>query len=112
MLLNRSRERATELAAKLGGVAVDWSRLDDELAMADLVVSTTGASAPVVDAARYAGIESSRGGRPLVVLDLAVPRDFDPAINSRPGVWLYSIEDLAAACEANRRKRQREIPAA
>jgi glutamyl-tRNA reductase len=112
VLLNRSRERATELAAKLGGVAVDWSRLDDELAMADLVVSTTGASAPVVDAARYAGIESSRGGRPLVVLDLAVPRDFDPAINSRPGVWLYSIEDLAAACEANRRKRQREIPAA
>jgi glutamyl-tRNA reductase len=112
VLLNRSHERATELAAKLGGAAVDWSRLDEELAMADLVVSTTGASEPVVDAARYARIESARGGRPLVVLDLAVPRDFDPAINSRPGVWLYSIEDLATACEANRRKRQREIPAA
>ena len=80
--------------------------------MADLVVSTTGASEPVVDATRYTAIESARGGRPLVVLDLAVPRDFDPAISSRPGVWLYSIEDLAAACEANRKKRQREIPAA
>lgn len=112
VLLNRSRDRAEELAERLGGVAVPWDRLDEELAMADLVVSTTGASQPVVDATRFAALEPARGGRPLVVLDLAVPRDFDPTIGGRPGVWLYSIEDLAAACEANRRKRQREIPAA
>ena len=57
-------------------------------------------------------VEADRGSRPLVVLDLAVPRDFDPRIGDRPGVWLYSIDDLASACAANRRSRQREIPAA
>ena len=53
-----------------------------------------------------------RAGRPLVVLDLAVPRDFDPRIGDFPGVWLYSVDDLAAACDANRKSRQREMPAA
>jgi len=47
-----------------------------------------------------------------VILDLAVPRDFDPRIGDRPGVWLYTVDDLAGACEANRRSRQREMPAA
>jgi glutamyl-tRNA reductase len=47
-----------------------------------------------------------------VVLDLAVPRDFDPRIGGLPGVWLYSVDDLAAACDANRKSRQRELPAA
>ncbi|NBU39968.1 MAG: hypothetical protein EBS51_03970 [Planctomycetia bacterium] len=57
-------------------------------------------------------MEPRREGRPLVVLDLAVPRDFDPRIGTRSGVWLYSVDDLAAACDANRRSRQREMPAA
>jgi glutamyl-tRNA reductase len=48
----------------------------------------------------------------LVVLDLAVPRDFDPRIGERPGVWLYCVDDLAAACEANRKSRQRDLPRA
>jgi glutamyl-tRNA reductase len=48
----------------------------------------------------------------LVVLDLAVPRDFDPRIGGRPGTWLYCIDDLAAACEANRASRRQELPAA
>jgi glutamyl-tRNA reductase len=56
--------------------------------------------------------EATRGGRPLVVLDLAVPRDFDPRIGGRPGVWLYSIDDLASACDANRERRRGELPAA
>ena len=46
------------------------------------------------------------------MLDLAVPRDFDPRIGQRPGVWLYSVDDLAAACAANRKSRQRDLPAA
>ena len=75
-------------------------------------MSTTGASDPVVSLDLFAQVERRRDGRPLVVLDLAVPRDFDPRIGYRPGVWLYSIDDLAAACEANRRSRQRELPAA
>jgi len=47
-----------------------------------------------------------------VILDLAVPRDFDPRVGERPGVWLYCVDDLAAACDANRRSRQRQLPAA
>ena len=60
----------------------------------------------------YQQIEPLRGRRPLVVLDLAVPRDFDSRIGGRPGVWLYSVDDLMAACDANRRSRKREMPAA
>ena len=75
-------------------------------------MSTTGATEIVVSLELFQRAEARRDGRPLVVLDLAVPRDFDPRIGSRPGVWLYSIEDLTAACAANRKNRQRELPAA
>lgn len=112
VLLNRSRGRAESLAERLGVSCDGFESLEEQLTRADLVVSTTGASEPVVLPELFARSQSRRGGRPLVVLDLAVPRDFDPSIGERPGVWLYSIEDLAAACEANRRSRQREIPAA
>jgi glutamyl-tRNA reductase len=112
VVVNRTAGRAGELADRLGGRAGRMEDLAAELAAADLVVSTTGATEPVVSAADYARVEPLRAGRPLVVLDLAVPRDFDPAIGQRPGVWLYSVDDLGAACEANRRSRHRELPAA
>ncbi|RLS34007.1 MAG: glutamyl-tRNA reductase [Planctomycetota bacterium] len=112
VIVNRSAARAEDLAGRLGVRAARFSDLADELTRADLVVSTTGATEPVVTPELYCGIESRRGGRPLVVLDLAMPRDFDPRIGSRPGVWLYSIDDLGAACNANRKARQRELPAA
>jgi glutamyl-tRNA reductase len=112
VVVNRTADRADRLAARLGGRPGRFADLVAELAAADLVVSTTGASEPVVPADLFARAETGREGRPLVVLDLAVPRDFDPAIGARPGVWLYSIDDLGAACEANRRSRQREMPGA
>ncbi|MFM8708559.1 MAG: glutamyl-tRNA reductase [Planctomycetia bacterium] len=112
VVVNRTAERAGELAASLGVRAGRVEDLAAELAAADLVVSTTGATQPVVSEELFARTEPGRGGRPLVVLDLAVPRDFDPAIGRRPGVWLSTIDDLAAACDANRKSRQREMPAA
>ena len=112
VVLNRSASRAEELAARLDARAGLFDDLAMELAAADLVVSTTAASEPVVSREAFERVQPNREGRPLVVLDLAVPRDFDPAIGEMPGVWLYSIEDLAGACEANRRSRQRELPAA
>lgn len=111
-VVNRTASRAVELAARLGARPGGFSELAAELAAADLVVSTTGADEPVVSLPLYERIEREREGRPLVVLDLAVPRDFDPRIGDRPGVWLYSVDDLAAACDANRKSRQRETPAA
>jgi len=112
VIVNRTAGRAEELAARLGARAARFDDLASQLAHADLVVSTTGASEPVVSAELFARAEERRAGRSLVVLDLAVPRDFDPRIGGRPGVWLYSIDDLGAACEANRKNRQREMPAA
>lgn len=111
-IVNRTAGRAVELAARLGARPGRFDRLAAELVTADLVVSTTGASDPVVTLDLFAAVEPRREGRPLVVLDLAVPRDFDPRIGTRSGVWLYSVDDLAAACDANRRSRQREMPAA
>ncbi|MFM7108106.1 MAG: glutamyl-tRNA reductase [Planctomycetaceae bacterium] len=111
-VVNRTAGRAVELAARLGARPGRFDELAAELAAADLVVSTTGASAPVVSLETFARAEAARRGRPLVVLDLAVPRDFDPRIGGRPGVWLYSIDDLAKACDANRERRRGELPAA
>jgi glutamyl-tRNA reductase len=112
VIVNRTAARASELAGRLDARPAPFPELERELAAADLVVSTTGASDPVVSLDLFARVERQRDGRPLVVLDLAVPRDFDPRIGSRPGVWLYCVDDLAAACEANRRSRQREVPQA
>jgi glutamyl-tRNA reductase len=111
-VVNRTAGRAVELAARLGARPGRFDELVAELAHADLVVSTTGSTEPVVTLDAFRAVESGRDGRSLVVLDLAVPRDFDPRIGERPGVWLYSVDDLAAACDANRKSRQREMPAA
>ena len=112
VVVNRTAERGRELAARLGGRPGLFSELEAELTAADLVVSTTAAAAPVVSLEFFGRVEAAREGRPLVVLDLAVPRDFDPRIGARPGVWLYSVDDLAAACETNRRSRLGEMPLA
>jgi glutamyl-tRNA reductase len=112
VVLNRTAERASRLAQRLGARPGTFADLSAELAAADLIVSTTGASEPVVTLEMFGAAERRREGRPLVVLDLAMPRDFDPRIGGRPGVWLYSIDDLGAACEANRKSRQRQMPAA
>ena len=112
VIINRTAARANELAARLDARPAAFDRLEQELAAADLVVSTTGATDHVVSLDLFAKAEAVRDGRPLVVLDLAVPRDFDPRIGERPGVWLYCVDDLAQACEVNRRSRQREMPRA
>lgn len=111
-VINRTLARADALAGGYGGRVVPWERLLDHLAEADLVISTTGAERPVVTVDDYARIEERRFQRPLFVLDLAIPRDFEPGVGDRLGVFLYSIDDLRAACERNRRERDRELPMA
>jgi glutamyl-tRNA reductase len=111
-IVNRSEKRATELAERYGGQSRPWADLDQLLIDADLVVSTTGAGEPIVTLERYRQIESQRYERPLFILDLAVPRDFDPAIGDCAGVYLYSIGDLEQACERNRAARRNAWPQA
>jgi glutamyl-tRNA reductase len=89
-----------------------WSKLHELLVEADLVVSATGATEPIVTAAEFKRIVAERYQRPLVILDLAIPRDFDPATGDLAGVYLYCIDDLQAACDENRKAREKEWPKA
>ena len=100
------------MAERWQGSAEPWERLHELLIAADLVISTTGAQEQVVKLADFRSIEPHRYQRPLFVLDLAIPRDFDPAIGDCLGVYLYSIDDLQAACGRNRAERDKELPAA
>ena len=112
-VVNRNRERGGELAASWGGVDVPWERLWDQLVAADLVISTTGANEPIVTAAAFdQRVASRRQQRAMFILDLAVPRDFEPEIGDGLGVYLYSLDDLTVACERNRQARAGELPAA
>lgn len=113
VILNRDYDRALELAEHWHGMPATWASLHDELAVADMVVSTTGADRPIVSLEAYQEhVGRRRHQRPLFILDLAVPRDFDPAIRAELGVYLYGIDDLQEACAANRSERSKELPAA
>lgn len=111
-IINRSFPRAQQLAAEFLGEALPWEKLDEQLISADLVVSTTGATEPIVTADYFSQIQSNRYERLLFILDLAVPRDFEPEVGNFSDVYLYSVDDLAQACERNRRDREKEWPRA
>jgi glutamyl-tRNA reductase len=105
---NRTRERADKLAADWGGTVVPWEQLDDYLARADIIVSTTGAS--LVDVARFKAFRQKSRGQATFILDLGAPRDFAPEIgNIDENVYLFCIDDLQKTCERNRKLRQKEV---
>ena len=112
IIVNRSRERADQLAKKTGSEAADWDQLEGLLAEADLVVSATAATAPVVTTDMFRQVVEKRYQRPIFILDLAVPRDFDNRISEFINVYLYSIDDIQAVCDANLAARQLEWPKA
>ena len=111
-IVNRSLARAQDLAGRLSGRPLPWEKLHELLVEADLVVSATGASEPIIKAAEFKEIVAQRFQKPLMILDLAIPRDFDPAIGDLTGVYLVSIDDLKSACDRNRREREKEWPKA
>jgi glutamyl-tRNA reductase len=113
VVINRSPERAGRLAKEWSGRAEPWSDLDLWLGRADVIVSTTGAERPIVDAARFKKARAAAAaGRTAFVLDLGAPRDFEPAVGDLDDVFLYDIDSLSRTCEDNRRARVREIEAA
>lgn len=91
---NRTRERADVLAQSVGGVAVDLADVPDALTQCDLALTCTGALGHVIDADMVAAAQDARGGRPLVLVDLALPRDIDPAVLGIPEVSLVDLEEL------------------
>ena len=111
-ITNRTRAKAVELAKKFSGRVADWEDLGEELASADLIVSTTGATEPIITSAMFDGIEKARNQKPVFMLDLAIPRDIDAKIGERLNVYLYTLDDLQKECEKNRNSRQSQYPKA
>jgi len=96
---NRTVERAESLAAQFGGNAVPLDDVEQELASADIVVSSTGSRDVILRREQVSRAASARKGRPLLLVDLAVPRDLDPEIKGLHGCFLYDIDDLQAVVE-------------
>ncbi len=98
---NRHADRARSLAERFGGSVGSLTELPEQLAAADVVVSSTGSPHPVLGAAELAEVMADRADRPLVLIDIAVPRDIDPECAVVPGVSLYDIDDLQAVVAKN-----------
>jgi glutamyl-tRNA reductase len=94
LVTNRSPDKAEAVARACEGEALPWNQLDDALVKADIILSTTGSAEPIVTMERYEKIRPLRQGRPVVILDIAVPRDFDPRIHDGDSTCLFNIDDL------------------
>jgi glutamyl-tRNA reductase len=113
LVTNRSPEKAEAIAKDYGGNVVAWANLDDALVQADIVLSTTGAPEPIVSRKRFdEKIRRRRAGRPLLVFDMAVPRDFDSALHDGADVSIFNVDDLAGVADRGMAERRRYIPAA
>jgi glutamyl-tRNA reductase len=118
VIVNRSLDKAQSVADQMSAAAQfelraePWDALDRLLVWADLVVSTTGAAEPIVTESRLKPILAKRSRPNLLILDLAVPRDFEPAIARLPSVYLYSVDDLQSVCQRNEAFRKQQLPKA
>ncbi len=109
LVLNRSLERGQALAARCGGRAIQFDLLDDYLPRADIVISSTSAPHLVVHAPAVQRAIEIRRGRPMLMVDIAVPRDIDPAAGDIKNVYVYSIDDLQRIAAANLAKRHEAV---
>lgn len=109
---NRSQDRARAVADQLQVRSQPWESLDALLIDADLVVSTTGAPEPIVTESRMRNVMHLRRKGTLLILDLAVPRDFEASIARLPSVFLYSVDDLQSVCQRNEAFRRQQLPKA
>ncbi|WLP63342.1 glutamyl-tRNA reductase [Bacillus thuringiensis] len=107
-VMNRTLSKAEVMAEKYMGHAKSLSELQCALLEADILISSTGASEYVITKEMMTKVEKMRSGRPLFIVDIAVPRDIDPAIDELEGSFLYDIDDLQGVVEANRAERLKE----
>jgi glutamyl-tRNA reductase len=105
---NRHYDRAIGLAQRFGGEAVRLDDLPHELARADIVVSATGSPHQIVGREELGLVVAERHGRPLLLIDIAVPRDIDPAVRGLPGIALYDMDDLQREVARNLSGREAE----
>ena len=108
-LSSRTLDGAQRLAAQLGGHAVPWSQLDDALGAADIVVTATGATEPVLTRPRVEAIMRPRRARSLFIIDIALPRDVEASVGDLDQVFLYNIDDLQSIVQENLARRAAEL---
>ncbi len=109
---NRHADRALSLAQRFGGSVVGLDKLPDQLLQADIVLSSTSSPHPIVGREELAVVMAERRGRPLLLIDIAVPRDIDPTCAELEGVSLYDIDDLQAVVARNLSSREVHAPRA
>ncbi len=109
VVANRSYDRAANLARELGGRAVQFEQWGNEFDRIDIVISSTAAPHYVLDRTKLEPLMKLRRNRPLLLIDIAVPRDIDPEVNLLPNVYLYNIDDLQAIADDYLKQRKEEI---
>jgi glutamyl-tRNA reductase len=111
-LASRNFERADQVAQPIGGQAVPFDAIDEVIAKVDIILTSSSAPHYVLDAERIERYQSRRGGRSLLIIDMAVPRDVDPQVSQVAGVRLLNIDDLHSIAQAGREERLAWVPAA
>jgi glutamyl-tRNA reductase len=109
--INRTDAHAEALARQVQGHALSWGRLPEGLAWADVVITATGAPHTIIHVSDVVQALPQRHGRPLVFVDIAVPRDVEGGVGNLPDVYRYDIDDLRAVLDANLAQRQAAVPA-
>jgi glutamyl-tRNA reductase len=109
---NRSRERATELAARTGAGVVEWESLNASLAWPDMIVSSVASPEPVLTRAMLEQAMTERSNRSLLLVDLGMPRNIEPSAAGLYNVYLYDMEHLSEIVEQNKKAREDEVPRA
>jgi glutamyl-tRNA reductase len=109
MVANRTRDRAVDLAERGGGEPVELGGLTDALADVDVVLTSTASPSVLLEASDVAPVLARRRGRPLLVMDVAVPRDVDPGVGRLPGVTLLDMDDLRSFAESGMAGRREEV---
>ncbi|MFV0439421.1 MAG: glutamyl-tRNA reductase [Desulfopila sp.] len=107
-VVNRTLARGGELARRFAGRAVSFDELVTQLEQADIIISSTSATGVILKKAEVKPVMRLRRNKPLFFIDIAVPRDLDPALNDLENVYLYDIDDLGQVVEMNRSERDRE----
>ncbi len=107
-LVNRSFDRAVKVAQQYGIQAQPWERLTDELIQTQVVIAAASVREALFDKAAFKAILEQRHHKTLMVVDIAIPRNFDPAINDFEDVYVFSIDDLSSVAEKNRAAREQD----
>jgi glutamyl-tRNA reductase len=112
IVANRTHERAQTLAERHGAAAMHYDECWESLRDVDVLICSTASPVPVVTVGRVRDSIEARGDRPLCILDIALPRDVEAAVGEIDNVFLYDLDDLRAAAEANLEQRAEDVPAA